>query len=113
MENYLISSSMIGIMAQRLVRVICPECKEVYTPEIGVMEELGVNQSEASKLTILKEPDVKSAPTRDSGDEGVSWTLLVNDDIRELILAKAPSNVIQDKGRSHGMPRPCGRSGVE
>ena len=53
---------------------------------------------------FLKEPDAKSAPTRDSGDERVFYELLmVNDDIRELILEKAPSNVIKDKGRSYGM----------
>jgi general secretion pathway protein E len=104
MENYLISSSMIGIMAQRLVRVICPECKEVYTPELGVMEELGVNQSEASDLTIFKGAGCeKCASTGFRGRKGIYELLMVNDDIRELILEKAPSNVIKDKGRSDGM----------
>ena len=54
MENYLISSSLLGIMAQRLVRVICPDCKEAYTPEMGVMEEMGVSQSEVKKNPIFK-----------------------------------------------------------
>jgi type II secretory ATPase GspE/PulE/Tfp pilus assembly ATPase PilB-like protein len=40
---FLISSSVIGVMAQRLVRVICPRCSEEYTPEKGILENLKLN----------------------------------------------------------------------
>ena len=104
MENYLISSSMLGILAQRLVRVICPECKEVYTPEMGVMEELGVDQAEAKDLPIYKGAGCeKCAQTGFRGRQGIYELLMVKDDIRELILDKAPSNVIKSKGRANGM----------
>jgi general secretion pathway protein E len=104
MENYLISSSLLGIMAQRLVRVICPECKEAYTPEMGVMEELGVSQSEVKELPIFKGAGCeKCSHTGFRGRLGIYELLLMNDDIRELILDKAPSNVIKEKGRSQGM----------
>jgi general secretion pathway protein E len=104
MENYLISSSLLGIMAQRLVRVICPECKEAYTPEMGVMEELGVSQSEVKELPIFKGAGCeKCSHTGFRGRQGIYELLLMNDDIRELILDKAPSNVIKEKGRSQGM----------
>jgi len=104
MENYLISSSLLGIMAQRLVRVICTDCKETYTPEIGVMEELGVSQSEVNELTIFKGAGCeKCANTGFRGRRGIYELLLINDEIRELILAKAASNIIKEKGRSHGM----------
>ena len=104
MENYLISSSMLGIMAQRLVRVICPECKEVYTPEMGVMEELGVDQNEAKDLSIYKGAGCeKCAQTGFKGRQGIYELLMIKDDIRELILDKAASNIIKNKGRSNGM----------
>ena len=104
MENYLLSSSMLGILAQRLVRVICPECKEVYTPEIGVMEELGVDQADAKDLSIYKGAGCeKCAQTGFRGRQGIYELLMISDDIRELILDKAASNVIKDKGRSNGM----------
>ena len=104
MENYLISSSLLGIMAQRLVRVICLDCKETYTPEIGVMEELGVSQSEVNELTIFKgEGCEKCANTGFRGRRGIYELLLINDEIRELILAKSASNIIKEKGRAHGM----------
>jgi general secretion pathway protein E len=104
MENYLISSSLIGIMAQRLVRVICPECKVPYTPEVGVMEELGISHSEVAKLDIFKGEGCKNcAHTGFRGRRGIYELLMINDDIRELILDKTPSNVIKEKGRSQGM----------
>jgi general secretion pathway protein E len=104
MENYLISSSLIGIMAQRLVRVICPECKEPYTPEVGVMEELGISHAEVTKLDIFKGRGCKNcANTGFRGRKGIYELLMMNDDIRELILEKTPSNVIKEKGRAQGM----------
>ena len=104
MENYLISSSLIGIMAQRLVRVICPECKEPYTPEVGVMEELGISHSEVKKLDIFKGRGCKNcAHTGFRGRRGIYELLMINDDIRQLILDKTPSNVIKEKGRAQGM----------
>jgi general secretion pathway protein E len=104
MENYLLSSSMLGILAQRLVRVICPECKEVYSPEIGVMEELGVDQADAKDLSIYKGAGCeKCAQTGFRGRQGIYELLMISDDIRELILDKAASNVIKNKGRSNGM----------
>ena len=104
MENYLISSSLLGIMAQRLVRVICPDCKETYTPEMGVMEEMGVSQSEVKENPIFKGAGCeKCSHTGFLGRKGIYELLLMNDDIRELILEKAPSNVIKEKGRSQGM----------
>jgi len=104
MENYLISSSLIGIMAQRLVRVICPECKEPYTPEVGVLEELGISHDEVKKLDIFKGRGCKNcANTGFRGRKGIYELLMMNDDIRELILDKTPSNVIKERGRSQGM----------
>lgn len=104
MENYLISSSLLGIMAQRLVRVICPDCKEIYTPEMGVMEEMGVSQSEVKENPIFKGAGCeKCSHTGFRGRKGIYELLLMNDNIRELILEKAPSNVIKEKGRSQGM----------
>lgn len=104
MENYLISSSLLGIMAQRLVRVICPHCKEPYSPEVGAMEEMEINQSEIKEFTIFKGAGCETcANTGFRGRRGIYELLLINDEIRELILAKSASNIIKEKGRSQGM----------
>ena len=44
-EPFLLSSSMVGILAQRLVRTLCPHCKEAYQPTAAEMETLGLTQS--------------------------------------------------------------------
>lgn len=43
-EPYLLSSSVVGVLAQRLVRRICQECKETYTPEEGELQKLGITK---------------------------------------------------------------------
>jgi type II secretory ATPase GspE/PulE/Tfp pilus assembly ATPase PilB-like protein len=68
------------------------------------MEELGVSQSEVKELPIFKGAGCeKCSHTGFRGRLGIYELLLMNDDIRELILDKAPSNVIKEKGRSQGM----------
>lgn len=49
-EPYLLSSALIGIIAQRLVRTICPECKTTYLPGKEIREKLGLNGSENVRL---------------------------------------------------------------
>jgi type II secretory ATPase GspE/PulE/Tfp pilus assembly ATPase PilB-like protein len=71
---------------------------------MGVMEELGVDQNEAKDLSIYKGAGCeKCAQTGFKGRQGIYELLMVNDDIRELILDKAASNIIKNKGRSNGM----------
>ncbi len=43
-ESYLLTSSVVGVLAQRLVRLICPLCKESYSPTEGELHELGVER---------------------------------------------------------------------
>lgn len=101
-ENFLLSSTVRGILAQRLVRMICPECKEPDN-SVGNREELsrvGIN-----KDTVLYKGRgcEKCAQTGFYGREGIFELLVVDDDVRKLILKNADSNEIRDVGRQHGM----------
>ena len=53
-EPFLISSSMIAIIAQRLVRVLCPKCRESYAPDAESIANLGIDHSELSSRTIFR-----------------------------------------------------------
>ncbi|RKZ41414.1 MAG: type II secretion system protein GspE [Gammaproteobacteria bacterium] len=53
-EPFLLSSSLIGVMAQRLVRLLCPDCKQVYTPEIPLSDSL--LKGKTDKLVDLYAP---------------------------------------------------------
>ncbi|PCJ46871.1 MAG: type II secretion system protein GspE [Moraxellaceae bacterium] len=49
-EPFLLSSSLLGLLAQRLVRVLCDECKQIYTPDESECQLLGIDQSSAPSL---------------------------------------------------------------
>ena len=104
MENFLISSSLIGILAQRLVRVNCTHCLEPYTPETGMLEQMGLTDGEKGKVKILQGRGCENcANTGYRGRLGIYEFLPISDEIRGLILEKADSNTIKEMGRKRGM----------
>lgn len=53
-EPYLLSSSLVGVLAQRLVRKICPECKESYTPLDSELQSLGIQRSDLKEGVLYR-----------------------------------------------------------
>jgi type II secretory ATPase GspE/PulE/Tfp pilus assembly ATPase PilB-like protein len=103
---FLISSSVIGVMAQRLVRRICPRCIEEYTPEPGVLENLKVNfqlpVSESVKLYHGKGCDYcKNTGYR--GRTAIFEMVRINEDIRSMIMKHSSSNEIKEIAIKNGM----------
>ncbi len=104
MENYLVSSSLLGILAQRLVRVICPQCREIYSPSPEALQELEVRPEDASRIKLAKGTGCDHcANTGYRGRSGIYELLMVQDDIRHLILEQVDSKKIKDKARELGM----------
>jgi len=104
MENFLISSSLIGILAQRLVRINCTHCLEPYTPEPGLIEQMGVPEDEMGTVKIFQSRGCENcANTGYRGRAGIYEFLPITDEIRKLILEKADSNAIKETGRRLGM----------
>jgi general secretion pathway protein E len=105
-EDYLIASSLLGVLAQRLVRVICPSCKEEVHPVPEMLDEIGFRRG-----------DPKSGPhhfyegrgceqcsnTGFTGRVGIYELMDITDDIRKLTVAKADSNQIRKKAIENGM----------
>jgi len=99
-EPFLISSSVIGILAQRLVRVICPKCKEKYTPSEQELKSLKISQ----KISFYHGKGcMKCKDTGFSGRIGIFELLLINDEIKNMVVAKASANEIRKKAVSLGM----------
>ena len=104
MENYLVSSSLLGIMAQRLVRVICPQCCEEYEPSEEILREMEIDPALAQGLKLARGRGCENcAGTGYRGRTGIYELLLVNDDIRKLILGQADSTTIKNRARALGM----------
>ena len=103
-EPYLASSSVIGIMAQRLVRLICPKCKESYTPTPESLAEVGLKPSNLKEGVLWRG---KSCPfclnTGYWGRTGIFELLVIDDEIRDMITNKKEANLIKQKAVSKGM----------
>ncbi len=97
-EPYLISSSVTGVLAQRLVRTICPNCRVPYQADPKVMIDLG---EEVSKLkgpiTLYRGAGCKHCKQSGyHGRSGIFEFLMVNDEIKNLISEKASTQTIRE-----------------
>jgi type II secretory ATPase GspE/PulE/Tfp pilus assembly ATPase PilB-like protein len=101
-ENFLLSSTIRGILAQRLVRVICPSCKEIDTSvsDSETLKLFGIDS--AASLYRGKGCDI-CAFTGYFGRSGIFELLVVDDDIRKLILKNADANQIRNAAKQNGM----------
>jgi type IV pilus assembly protein PilB len=97
-EPYLISSSVIGILAQRLVRTLCPDCKTPYQVDPKGMSELGeIVTSSQAPLTLYQRKGCKNCKQSGyRGRTGIYELLLVNEEIKKLISEKGSTQVIRE-----------------
>ncbi|MCG6535259.1 MAG: type II secretion system ATPase GspE [Syntrophales bacterium LBB04] len=101
-ENFLLSSTIRGILAQRLVRVICPVCKEI-DPIAQDKEELKILGSSGT-ATLYKGKGCESCVyTGYHGRSGIFELLTVTDELRKLILKCADANELREAARAQGM----------
>ncbi|MEW6619801.1 MAG: type II secretion system ATPase GspE [bacterium] len=96
-EDFLISSSVIGILAQRLVRLICPECREEYLPAPELVKEFH------SKTLLKGRGCEKCNYSAFKGRIGIFELLLINDELQELILQKTNAHKIKELAIKSGM----------
>jgi general secretion pathway protein E/type IV pilus assembly protein PilB len=100
-EPYLVTSTLIGAMAQRLVRKICPDCKEAYDPS-GEKLPSDFKLEPGQKLYRgVGCPKCRNIGFR--GRSGIYELLLMNDVIREKIMTRAPISEIVQAGRPDGL----------
>jgi general secretion pathway protein E len=100
-EPFLVSSSVIAIVAQRLVRTLCSACKTPYQPTEEERLQLGIPSSATALYGKKGCPSCMNTGYR--GRMGIYETLPVNDLIRTLILAKTDSNQIKARAIEQGM----------
>jgi type II secretory ATPase GspE/PulE/Tfp pilus assembly ATPase PilB-like protein len=104
MEDFLLSSTLIGILAQRLVRIACPFCQVPYAPDPAVLKEMHLDGKSLEGLEIHEVKGCeKCGNTGFWGRTGIFEFLRVNDEIQRLILEKRDSNYIKDVARKRGM----------
>ncbi len=104
LEPFLISASLEAILAQRLVRRICPSCRTAYEPGHELIEMLDVDPLEiADKDFFYGDGCAECSNTGYRGRVGLFEMIVVSDAIRELINNRAPTLTIKQKALEQGM----------
>ena len=103
-EPFLMSATMEGILAQRLLRRVCKECRTPFPPKEDVLAQLGMTASEVGDRPFYfgKGCEVCNG-TGYKGRVGIYELLDIREPIRQLINERAPSVVIRQKGIELGM----------
>ncbi|HOO77682.1 MAG TPA: type II secretion system ATPase GspE [bacterium] len=103
-EPYLVSSSVVGIMAQRLVRTICPHCGESYAPSEEELKSIGLalDQLEGRPLVRGKGCE-KCFHSGYMGRSAIFELLLVDDEIRRMVVERVDVGTIKRAALKRGM----------
>jgi type IV pilus assembly protein PilB len=102
-EPFLIASSVIGVVAQRLVRIICPRCKLPYKPNVDELAPFGL-ADQVGAIEFYKGEGCNNCDgTGYHGRLGVFEVLTVTDEMRRLILTKPSSDQIKELAVAGGM----------
>jgi len=102
-EPYLVSSSVIAVMAQRLVRIVCPQCKTSYVPSPEECATLGAASRLEGKDLYRGAGCADCMETGYRGRTGIFELLTVDNDISELIMKRSGANVIKRTATGKGM----------
>jgi type IV pilus assembly protein PilB len=103
-EAYQFVSSLNCVMAQRLVRMICPECRRPATLTRAALEESGLDADLADRQEFFEGAGcIDCGGTGYRGRTALCELLDLTDEIREMILAKAPASEIKQVMRNEGM----------
>lgn len=102
-EPFLVAASMEGVLAQRLVRTICKNCRASYEPNEAILNQLGVSPHELGDKEFYTGQGCEVCGNGYKGRQGLFELLDVTDPIRELITERAPTVVMKQKAIELGM----------
>jgi general secretion pathway protein E len=103
-ENFLLSSTLLGVLAQRLVRVICSNCKEEITPDGKLLKSMNIRPGQEETVTFYAGKGCEECRyTGFKGRTAIFEYLAVDDDIRREISKNSPTETIKDVALQKGM----------
>ncbi|HXK59097.1 MAG TPA: type II secretion system ATPase GspE [Acidobacteriota bacterium] len=102
-EDYLLASSILGVMAQRLVRVICPNCREEEKVDKDVLRSAGFENGNLDFPIYHGTGCKECAMTGFRGRLGIFETMIMNDEIRRLTISNADSTQLRKAAIKSGM----------
>ena len=103
-QPFLLSATLLGVLAQRLVRTICPYCRTPYHPSNALLEQLGIDPTLIGSQQFYTGARCdKCANTGYKGRKGIHELLHASEPIKELITQNVPSIVLRQKAIELGM----------
>jgi type IV pilus assembly protein PilB len=103
-QPFLVASSVMAIMAQRLVRVVCPKCKETYKPDNSELEHFDITPDQAAMATFARGKGCNyCSHTGFRGRLAVFEMMTMNPTLREMTFRSEPTQNIRRQARLFGM----------
>ena len=103
-DPYNFVAAMNGIMAQRLIRTICPHCAEDYQPDAHLLADSGISQETAAGIRFkFAKGCGQCRGTGYRGRKAVAELLILNDELREMIVAREPIRQLKEAAKRSGM----------
>ncbi|MFY9704570.1 MAG: type II secretion system ATPase GspE [Desulfobacterales bacterium] len=103
-EPFLISSSLIAVIAQRLLRTLCSDCKEAYKPDDLAFKSIGMDPERFSDRRIYRAKGCENCfHTGYKGRNAIFEIMVLNEELRSLILKSYDSNVIKKRALEMNM----------
>lgn len=102
-EPFLVSSSVVAIVAQRLVRLLCSQCRRSYSPSTEEKERLGLSSSTDGEIFFKAVGCESCLNTGYHGRVGIYEILQIDDEIRNLIMNRSDSSMIKNRAMQKGM----------
>jgi len=104
LEPYLISATMEGVVSQRLIRKICPKCKEEFTPTEEMLMELELSPEDVEGKTFYRGLGCENCMNSGYRERlALFEIMLLNDDLRDLIIKQVSTNILRSEARKMGM----------
>lgn len=103
-KPYLVASTLQGVLAQRLVRTICPACRVAYKPSEEEKAILSLSAEDLKNFELYEGKGCSScSETGFKGRIGIFELLIITDEIRDMILSNVPSSEIWRKAHTDGV----------
>ncbi|MDD4189589.1 MAG: GspE/PulE family protein, partial [Eubacteriales bacterium] len=102
-EPYMLSASLVGIIAQRLVRKICPVCKREYIPDPEDVRAMGLPENDPAIKFYSGAGCSNCGNTGDKGRMAVHEVLMINGEVRNLISMEDPANKIREYAKKNNI----------
>ena len=102
-KPFLVASAVLAIMGQRLIRLLCKECKEPYEPTETELRMVGLSSTDIADQVLYRPVGCPKCTDGYKGRCGIYELLEMSSELRDMTFKKMPSKDIRNKARSEGM----------